>query len=106
MGSWKKEKRRVHEEYEHHKENRKKGKSKNSYECRWTPDLNGQLHSIESHQPSLPAKPAKPFMADKIKRVQQSCSNEFGSLKAYDYSFVSCDGGLNYEKICVENCKN
>lgn len=102
--SWEREERRVHQDYEHYRKSCQ-GKSKSSYECRRAYELDGQLHSIESHQPTPPLRPVKPSLANEIKRSQQNCSNECGCIKAYDNCFVSCGGKLNYEKICVENCK-
>jgi hypothetical protein len=104
MDLWEREERRVHQDYEHYRSSCQ-GKPKKTYECKRAHELDAQLHSIESHQPTPPVRPVKPSLVDEIKRAQKNCSNECGCIKTYDSCFVSCGGKLNYEKICVENCK-
>lgn len=104
MRSWERELRNVDRDY-HHYRNACQGKPKNSYECRRAYELDGELRSIESSEPISPVRPIKPTLANEIKQAQKNCSNECGCIKSYDTCFVACGGKLDYEKICVENCK-
>jgi len=104
MDSWQREERRVHQDYEHYRSSCH-GKPKNAYECRRAHELDGQLHSIESHQPIAPVRPVKPSLASEIKHAQKNCSNECGCTKSYDTCFAACGGKLDFKRICVANCK-
>jgi len=104
IASWEREERRLHQDFEHYRSSCR-NKSKNSYECRRSHELDNELMSLENHEPIAPNRPVKPSLANEIKNAQRTCSNSCSCEKEYDSCFVSCGGKLDYEKFCVENCK-
>jgi len=104
IASWEREERRLHQDFEHYRRTCK-SKSKNSYECRRSHELDNELVNLEDHEPLAPSRPVKPSLANEIKNAQRTCNNNCGCEKEYDSCFVSCGGKLDYEKFCIENCK-
>jgi len=104
FSTWKREERRVHQDFNHYQESCSHG-PQNSYECRRAGELDAALQSLEEHQPQAVERPIKPSLNGEIKKEQQYCSNECGCTKDYDNCFVSCGGQLQYKKFCIENCE-
>jgi len=105
IDSWDRRYIRVEQQFKTYRELCDKKKDRDAYECRRAREADDELSSLETFEPTPPARPNKPLLSEEIKRVQKSCSNKCGCQKEYDNCFVSCGGTLEYKKFCIENCK-
>jgi len=76
-----------------------------SYACHQLNELKSDLRHLTDLEPEEPLRPFKPTLSENIRQAEASCSNECGCDKAYDSCFTASGGTINYERFCIENCK-
>ena len=105
IASWDREHARLEQQFRTYRGLCDSKKDRKAYECRRAHEIDDDLEAMNAIEPSAPARPNRPILAEEIKEAQKSCSNKCGCQKSYDSCFVSCGGKLSHEKFCIENCK-
>ncbi|HIO95357.1 MAG TPA: hypothetical protein EYG67_00870 [Campylobacterales bacterium] len=103
MDRWQLRQDRLKDDYSHFDARCKD--RRDNYACNKANELDDDLSSMYSSKPEEPSRPYKPTLSTQIEKFQENCSRKCNCVKGYDNCFVSCGGKLDYEKICVENCK-
>ncbi len=76
---------------------------KNDDDCIKLHNINEEIKKIKN--PLKPIMPTLDILISKFK-AKAECTLNCGCIDIYDNCFDNCGGKVNYEKICVENCKD